>query len=59
MKDKEFLLWIHNRLVEVHGENPYFDYMHKLRAIINNTDHEKFTPNFISTDTNPIGYPKS
>ena len=45
MNDKEFLIWIHERLTEVHGENPTFDYMHKLRAIIKATDPEKQTPN--------------
>lgn len=34
MKDREFLMWLHERLEHVHKENPLFDYMHKLRAII-------------------------
>jgi hypothetical protein len=34
MEDKEFLQWIHDRLIDVHGENPNFDYMHRLRTII-------------------------
>lgn len=29
-----FLQWIHDRLVEVHGENENFDYMHRLRNMI-------------------------
>lgn len=36
MKDKEFLQWIHDRLVDIHGEDPDFDYMHKLKSIIDN-----------------------
>ena len=34
MSDKEFLQWIHDRLVNVHNENENFDYMIKLRKII-------------------------
>lgn len=45
MKDKEFLMWIHERLVNVHGENECFDYMHKLRAVIAATNSEQETPN--------------
>lgn len=46
MKDKQFLIWLHERLVEEHGESPIVDYMHKLRAIINATDPEQDTPVF-------------
>ena len=35
MSDKDFLQWIHDRLVEKHGENPNYNYMHRLRKIIN------------------------
>ena len=38
MKDREFLKWIHGRLIEVHGENENFDYMWKLRSVIEATD---------------------
>lgn len=34
MNDREFLLWLHHRLEVVHHEDPLFDYMHQLRAII-------------------------
>jgi len=34
--DSEFLKWIHDRLVDVHGENEHVDYMHRLRKIIEN-----------------------
>jgi len=37
MTDKEFLQWIHGRLVDVHGENPNMDYMHRLQSIIETT----------------------
>ena len=45
MIDKDFLQWIYNRLKSVHGENPNFDYMHKLKSIIEATDPDKVTPN--------------
>lgn len=48
MKDKEFLIWLHERLEHVHGEKPTFDYMHKLRAIIKATDEDQITPNVAS-----------
>jgi hypothetical protein len=35
MSDKDFLQWILSRLEHVHGENPNYDYMQKLQAIIN------------------------
>ena len=47
MKDRDFLIWIHERLEHVHGENPLVDYMHKLRAIIYATDEDQLTPNCI------------
>lgn len=45
MKDREFLMWIHERLENIHGENACFDYMHKLRAIIKATPEDHLTPN--------------
>ena len=45
MNDRDFLIWIHYRLVEVHGEHPDFDYMWKLRSIIEATPDERLTPN--------------
>jgi len=38
MKDRDFLIWIYDRLVEVHHEEEHFDYMLKLRDIIRTTD---------------------
>ena len=37
MTDRDFLMWLHERLEHVHGENACFGYMHTLRAIIENT----------------------
>ena len=45
MKDKEFLKWLHQRLVLVHDENPMVDYLHKLRSIIEATPKDQHTPN--------------
>jgi hypothetical protein len=45
VKDREALIWLHERLVRVHGESPLFDYMHKLRAIILATPAQQETPN--------------
>jgi len=45
MNDREFLIWIHARLTDVHGEDKLTDYMHKLRAIIKVTPEDRFTPN--------------
>lgn len=47
MSDKEFLQWIHDRLVLVHGENERIDYMWKLRSIISSTQIDKITPNVV------------
>jgi len=47
MSDKEFLQWLYNRLLGVHGEIPYTDYMRKLKSIINATDSKQNTPNLV------------
>ncbi len=48
MSDKEFLLWLASRIHEVYGENKNVDFLHKLRAIANNTEDRKCTPNVIN-----------
>ena len=45
MKDRDFLIWLHERLEHVHKENSMVDYMHKLRAIIKATPEDKETLN--------------
>jgi hypothetical protein len=45
MKDREFLIWIHERLEHVHNESTFVDYMHKLRSIITATPEDQETPN--------------
>lgn len=42
--DREFLIWLHERLVDVHGECELYGYMHKLRAIIAATPPNQVTP---------------
>jgi hypothetical protein len=34
MTDKDFLQWIHNRLIYVYRENENVDFLHRLRKII-------------------------
>lgn len=34
MTDRDFLIWIHERLEHVYKEDPLMDYMHRLRDII-------------------------
>ncbi len=45
MYDKQFLRWLHGKLVGTHKENPNVDYMHKLASIINAMDPKTLTPN--------------
>ena len=45
MKDRDFLIWLHNRFEYAYGEDPIFDYMHKFRAIISDYPKNKTTPN--------------
>jgi len=48
-KDFQHLRWIFARLVEQHGENGNYDYMIRLKAIIN-----KFTPGGVEIDVDPL-----
>jgi hypothetical protein len=50
MKDRDFLIWIHERLTQIYGENPQADFMHKLRAIILATPPEQETMNVAVTN---------
>lgn len=43
MSDREFLMWLHERLEHVHGEKPLVGYMHHLRAIIRGIPKDKET----------------
>lgn len=43
MNDKEFLTWIYQRMVYVYKENPLYDYMHRLRWIIDATPDTQVT----------------
>lgn len=50
LKDKDFLKWIHDRLIHVHGESPNVDYIHMLRSIIDTIPENQITPNTGSED---------
>jgi hypothetical protein len=43
LTDKKFLQWIFDRLENVHGENPSYDYMYRLKAIIKDYPKDKNT----------------
>lgn len=45
MTDKQFLTWIHERLVHEHNENRNMDYMWKLRSIIEALEDDQTTAN--------------
>jgi hypothetical protein len=45
MKDREFLIWLHELLVCIYKESTCFDYMHKFRCIIADYDKGKETIN--------------
>ena len=51
MNDRDFLIWLHERLEYIHKESPTVDYMHKLRAIIKNTPKDKYTPNIATSNS--------
>ena len=51
MTDREFLMWIHERLEHVHEEHHLLAYMHKLRAIIGATPCDRRTANALSYNT--------
>ena len=39
--DGTFLLWIYYRLINVHNESPFFDYMHRFKSIIDRANTAK------------------
>lgn len=43
MDDKQFLKWLKERLINVHGEDPCYDYMWRLQAIIENTPQRTYS----------------
>lgn len=45
-KDKEFLNWLADRLVNVYNESPNVDFVHKLKAIAKNTDQDQISFNY-------------
>jgi hypothetical protein len=50
MLDRDFLIWIYERLEHVHGESPMNDYMRKLSAVIKATDKKQLSPNVVNSN---------
>ena len=44
--DRNFLIWLHERLEHVHGENDLVGYMHRLRRIIADMPADKKSVKF-------------
>ena len=49
MTDRECLIWIHQRLIKVHKEHPYVDYMHRLRDVIYGMPKDKKSISDVAT----------
>lgn len=45
MRDRVFLLWLRDRLINVYGESEHVDFVQKLTAIINATPDDQLTIN--------------
>ena len=45
MKDKQYLIWLHERIVNVYKESELVDFLRKLRSIIAATPDEQETQN--------------
>jgi hypothetical protein len=45
MNDRDFLIWLRERMINHYHESPYVDFVHKLTAIINATPADRLTPN--------------
>lgn len=48
MRDRDFLMWLHNRLVNIHKDSEHADHMYKLREIIAHIPADQATPNMCS-----------
>lgn len=48
MTDREFLIWIHQRLVS-HGDKPLIGFMHRLREIIHATPKDQHITGKVAT----------
>jgi hypothetical protein len=45
MKDKDFLYWLADRLVNVYGESPNIDFVSKLVSVAESMSQKRHTPN--------------
>lgn len=43
MKDKEFLVWLRNRMINVYGESPNVSFLHTLNGIIESTNESSMS----------------
>lgn len=50
MTDQAFLYWLHQRMLNIYGEDFDLDYMSKLRSICRRTPSDQATPNAITLD---------
>ena len=55
MYDREFMIWIYCRLINVHKEMVYTDYMYRLRSIIDLIPEDQMTG---VDSSDPIGLPE-
>lgn len=51
MKDREFLIWLHERLEHVHKEHHLLDYMHKFRAVISAIPENQETNSYLGKNS--------
>lgn len=51
LADKNFLKWVYERFIHVHNEDENYDYMHKLKRIVDHVD-KKIADNGTTDDSN-------
>lgn len=51
MTDREFLMWLHERITEVYGESSIIDFMHKFRDIITSIPENQKTRNSVALNS--------
>jgi hypothetical protein len=39
--DAEFLRWMYERLLYVHGENPHYGYMHRMHKVVEKMEQKR------------------
>ena len=51
LTDREFLIWIHERMVHVYKESELVDFLHRFRAIISSIPPKQRTPGFLGKNS--------